>query len=188
MTARADRADHTASARRGRRRGATNTDRLLDCNFVFRKNEKRATFLVVAPRDIPLAGGAGRGLWDGFRRKKFGAKRNFPFSACKPLISHKTDEGIFGNTCRKRPQIWKSLARVGKSLRGSTSGEAGKASRRARRWSRFAAKSPDARPFDFVDPSRHSSPPTMMKALSVSVTIRPSETPPGACSSVLPEM
>ena len=148
MTARADRADHTASARRGRRPGATNTDRLLDCNFVFRKNEKRATFLVVAPRDIPPAGGAGRGLSDGFRRKKFGGKRNFPFSARKPLIFHETDEGIFGNTCRKRPQIWKCLARVGKSLRGSTSGEAGKASRRAR----FGLPRPQNRKTRFPSP------------------------------------
>ena len=50
--------------------------------------------------------------------QKFGARRKFLWGACKALKSNKTAKGIFGNVWRKRPKIWKCLARTLKSLRG----------------------------------------------------------------------
>jgi hypothetical protein len=76
----------------------------------FSEKRKSCYASFVALRPIRLADGPGRGFWDEDRRKKFGAKRKGPWRPCKPLISHKTAKGFFGNAWRKRPQIWKSLA------------------------------------------------------------------------------
>ena len=78
----------------------------------------------------PLAGGAGRMLSSGEGRKNL-EESEIRFSACKSLISHKTDEGIFGNIWRKRPQFWKCLAWACKGLEGPRIGEEDGALRRA---------------------------------------------------------
>ncbi len=101
---------HAASGRWERRRAARTTAPLSDCDNAFRKIANHARLLFIALRPLRLADGPGRGSWDEDRRKKFGAKRKGPCGPCKPLISHKTAKGIFGNNWRKRPEIWKCLA------------------------------------------------------------------------------
>jgi hypothetical protein len=70
-----------------------------------------------------LPAGRRRRLSTADRSKKFGGRRKLPCPSCKALISHKMDEGTFGNIWRKRPQIWKCLAWAWKGLVGPMSGE-----------------------------------------------------------------
>jgi hypothetical protein len=116
------RAPRATSRRRQRRLGGKEPRIRFDPIFHFGKTKSRARlFYRLSPFPTCRRGRAGA-----LRRRsaqKFGAKRTFPFSSCKPLISHKTAKGIFGNIWRKRPQIWKCLAPIGKSLPGAKSGK-----------------------------------------------------------------
>jgi len=116
------RAPRATSRRRQRRLGGKEPRIRFDPIFHFGKTKSRARlFYRLSPFPTCRRGRAGA-----LRRRsaqKFGAKRTFPFSSCKPLISHKTAKGIFGNIWRKRPQIWKCLASIGKSLEGAKSGK-----------------------------------------------------------------
>jgi len=81
------------------------------CRLVFLKKRRSCYSSSDGRRGAPLP--AGRGAC--FRRArgaKICSKAKIPFFACKPLISHRTDEGIFGNIWRKGAQIWKCLARA----------------------------------------------------------------------------
>ena len=102
---------------------ASKTAPLPDSDNGFLKTENHATLLFVARRPLRLADGPGRGSRGEGRREKFGAKRNGPWRPCKPLISHKTTKGLFGNVWRKRPRIWKCLAWIWKSAPSPRSGE-----------------------------------------------------------------